>query len=103
MSLALEIQNLSKRYGRKWALRDCTVTLPAGHVVALVGPNGAGKTTLLHLAVGLLLPSAGEVRVFGCDPHTYAREMLPRVGFVAQDHPLYTHFTVADLLTMGVK
>jgi ABC-2 type transport system ATP-binding protein len=103
MSLALEIQNLSKRYGRKWALRDCTVTLPAGQVVALVGPNGAGKTTLLHLAVGLLLPSAGSVRVFGCDPHTYAREMLPRVGFVAQDHPLYTHFTVADLLTMGRK
>jgi ABC-type Mn2+/Zn2+ transport system ATPase subunit len=41
MSMALEIHNLSKRYGRKWALRDCTVSLPAGHVVALVGPNGA--------------------------------------------------------------
>ncbi len=102
MSMALEIKNLSKRYGRKWALRDCTVTLPAGHVVALVGPNGAGKTTL-HLAVGLLEPSADEVRVFGCDPHKYARETLPRVGFLAQDHPLYKHFTVADLLTMGRK
>ena len=103
MSMALELQNLGKRYGRKWALRDCTVKLPAGHVVALVGPNGAGKTTLLHLAAGLLKPSAGEVRVFGCDPHTHARETLPRVGFVAQDHPLYKQFTVADLLTMGRK
>lgn len=81
MSMALETKNLSKRYGRKWALHDCTVRLPAGHVVALVGPNGAGKTTLLHLAVGLLKPSTGEVRVFGCDPHQYARETLPRVGF----------------------
>jgi ABC-2 type transport system ATP-binding protein len=103
MSMALELQNLSKHYGRKWALHDCTVNLPAGHVVALVGPNGAGKTTLLQLAAGLLKPSAGEVLVFGCDPHKHARETLPRVGFVAQDHPLYKHFTVADLLTMGRK
>src|SRR5215472_351876 len=103
MNRALELQNLSKRYGRKWALRDCTVKLPAGHVVALVGPNGAGKTTLLQLAAGLLKPSAGEVRVFGCDPHTQARETLPRIGFVAQDHPLYKHFKVADLLIMGRK
>ena len=103
MSIALELKNLSKRYGRKWALRDCTVKLPTGSVVALVGPNGAGKTTLLHLAAGLLKPNTGEVRVFGCDPHKYARETLQRVGFVAQDHPLYKHFTVADLLTMGRK
>ena len=41
--------------------------------------------------------------MFGCDPHTYARETLPRVGFVAQNHPLYKHFTVADLLNMGRK
>jgi ABC-2 type transport system ATP-binding protein len=101
--MALDIRNLGKRYGRKWALRDCTVKLPAGHVVALVGPNGAGKTTLLHLAAGLLKPSEGSVRVFDCDPHAYARETLPRVGFMAQDHPLYKHFTVEDLLTMGRK
>lgn len=103
MSMALEIKELGKRYGRKWALRDCTVELPTGRVVALVGPNGAGKTTLLQLAVGLLKPSVGEVRVFGCEPHKHAREILPRVGFLAQDHPLYKHFTVADLLKMGRK
>lgn len=103
MSMALELKNLSKRYDRTWALRDCTVTLPAGHVAALVGPNGAGKTTLLYLAAGLLKPSDGKVLVFGCDPHRYTRETLPRTGFLAQDHPLYEHFTVADLLTMGRK
>src|SRR5947209_113501 len=103
MSIVLEMNNLGKRYGRTWALRDCTVTLPAGRVAALVGPNGAGKTTLLNLAVGLLRPTEGEVRVFGCVPHELSRAMLPSVGFVAQDHPLYRGFSVADLLTMGRK
>jgi ABC-type uncharacterized transport system ATPase subunit len=64
MSNALETTKLSKRYGRTWALQDCTLSLPAGRVAALIGPNGAGKTTLLHLSVGLLEPTAGEVQVF---------------------------------------
>ncbi len=101
---ALETTHLSKRYGRRtWALRDCTLTLPAGRVAALVGPNGAGKTTLLHLAVGLLQPSAGSVQIFGVSPTRMPKEVLPRIGFVAQDHPLYRGFSVADLLTMGRK
>jgi len=73
--------------------------LPIGRVAGLVGPNGAGKTTLLHLAVGLLEPSDGSVRVFGELPqHT-----LPRVGFVAQDRPLYRAFNVKDMLVLGQK
>jgi ABC-type multidrug transport system ATPase subunit len=103
MSNALETNKLSKRYGRTWALQDCTLALPAGRVAALVGPNGAGKTTLLHLAVGLLEPTAGEVQVFGCSPLRQPSEALPRLGFVAQDTPLYKGFTVAELLTLGRK
>jgi ABC-2 type transport system ATP-binding protein len=96
---ALEADDLGRRYGRAWALRDCSFQLPAGKVAALVGPNGAGKTTLLHLAVGLLTPTTGGVRVFGAPPQS-AR---PRVGFVAQDHPLYRTFSVAETLTLGRK
>jgi len=103
MSNVLETTHLSKRYGRQWALQDCTLALPAGRVVALVGPNGAGKTTLLHLSVGLLEPTAGSVQIFGCSPLKQTTETLPRLGFVAQDHPHYKDFTVADLLTLGRK
>ena len=59
MSWVIDAQGLGKRYGRRWALNDCDLQIPSGHVVGLVGPNGAGKTTLLHLAVGLLTPTAG--------------------------------------------
>ena len=52
MSAVIEADGLGKRYRRQWALTDCTLSVPAGHVVGLVGPNGAGKTTLLSLAVG---------------------------------------------------
>src|SRR5258708_3130145 len=101
MSNALETTHLSKRYGRTWALQDCTLALPTGRVAALVGPNGAGKTTLLHLSVGLLSPTTGSVQVFGCSPLKQTTQTLPRLGFVAQDHPLYKDFTIADLLTFG--
>jgi ABC-2 type transport system ATP-binding protein len=103
MSNALETTKLSKRYGRAWALHDCTLSLPAGRVAALVGPNGAGKTTLLHLAVGLLEPTEGSVQVFGLSPLRQPGEALPRLGFVAQETPLYKGFTVEELLTLGRK
>src|SRR5437899_12926411 len=102
MEIALETQALGKRYGRRWALRDCTLRLPAGRIAALVGPNGAGKTTLLHLAVGLLRPDAGTVQVLGRSP-LESIATLAEVGFVAQDTPLYRDFTAAELITMGGK
>jgi ABC-2 type transport system ATP-binding protein len=61
----IEANGLGKRYGGSWALRECTLAIPEGHLVALVGPNGAGKTTLLNLAVGLTAPTAGTVAVLG--------------------------------------
>jgi ABC-2 type transport system ATP-binding protein len=101
MSAALETSRLGKRYGSFWALQDCNLEIPAGSVTALVGPNGAGKTTLLHLAVGLSDPSAGEVRVLGASPQNDAADVLPRIGFVAQEHPLYRGFTIAETLRLG--
>jgi ABC-2 type transport system ATP-binding protein len=101
MSAALEAHGLGRRYGSQWALQGCTLEIPRGTVTALVGPNGAGKTTLLRLAVGLTRPSAGSVRAFGLDPRAQAAEVLPRVGFLAQEHPLYGGFTVDEMVRVG--
>ena len=98
-STALETTALAKRYRDVWALRDCSLTLPAGRVVALVGPNGAGKTTLMHLATGLLRPTTGAVRTFGGDPTS--EDTMARVAFVAQEKPLYDTFTIRELLRLG--
>jgi ABC-2 type transport system ATP-binding protein len=100
-SPALEATGLGRRYGSHWALHDCTLTIPAGSVTALVGPNGAGKTTLLQLAVGLIEPAAGTIRVLGHDPRAEPLAVLPRVGFVAQDHPLPRRFTIGETLRLG--
>ena len=81
--------------------RDCTLTIPAGQVVGLVGPNGAGKTTLLQLAAGLLTPTSGTITVLGGQPGTAAPAQLARVGFVAQDAPVYARLSVAGHLRMG--
>ena len=80
---AIETAGLGRRYRRGWALRECTVDVPAGTVAGLVGPNGAGKTTLLHMVVGLLAPSAGEIRVLDGPPALERPEQLARIGFVA--------------------
>ncbi|MGH3172298.1 MAG: ATP-binding cassette domain-containing protein, partial [Streptosporangiaceae bacterium] len=102
MSAVIETSGLGKRYRRKWALTDCTLSVPAGHVVGLVGPNGAGKTTLLHLAVGLLAPDAGTIEVLGGVPAA-GQAQLARVGFLAQDAPVYAGLSVADHLKLGAR
>jgi ABC-2 type transport system ATP-binding protein len=93
----VETSGLGKRYRSTWALRECTLAIPAGHVAALVGPNGAGKTTLLNLAVGLAAPSAGVVTVLGGRP-AGSPAALDGIAFVAQDTPLYKNLSVADML-----
>jgi len=98
---ALQADRLGRRYGHVWALRDCTLELPAGAIAGLVGPNGAGKTTLLEMIIGLLEPSEGQVSVFGQTSHAQRVATLGRVSFVAQDRPLYRDFSVADMFHLG--
>jgi ABC-2 type transport system ATP-binding protein len=93
----IETSALGRRYGSTWALRECTLEIPAGHVAALVGPNGAGKSTLLNLVVGLSAPSAGAVTVLGGRP-AGSSAALDGIAFVAQDTPLYKNLSVADML-----
>src|SRR6202048_4472317 len=103
MIAPIEATGLGKRFGRTWALHDCSIRVPAGKIAGLVGPNGAGKTTYLHLAAGLLRPSSGEIRVFGRSPQSQLLLLLDRLRLVGQDTPLYGGFSVADMLRFGQK
>ena len=100
MTAVIEARQLGKRYRSRWALADCTLSVPAGSITGLVGPNGAGKTTLLHLVTGLLAPTTGTIEVAG-GPPAATRAQLALVGFVAQDAPVYAGFSVADHLRLG--
>jgi len=100
MTAAVEACGLGKQYGRRWALSDCTLSIPTGHVAGLVGPNGAGKTTLLNLATGMLTPTTGTVEVLGSKPASGPGQ-LAKVGYVAQDTPTYAGMSVEDHLRLG--
>ncbi|MGW1092208.1 ABC transporter ATP-binding protein [Streptomyces sp. NPDC002596] len=102
MSAVLRAQGLGKRFKQRWALQNCDLDVPAGRVVGLVGPNGAGKSTLLKLASGMLTPTAGTIEVCGGRPAAGV-EQLAKVGFVAQDTPVYATLSVADHLDFGKR
>jgi ABC-2 type transport system ATP-binding protein len=102
MTAVLETNDLGKQYGRKWALRNCSLSIPEGKVAGLVGPNGAGKTTLLSLAVGLVTPTCGSISVLGGHPGDGPAQ-LGKVGFVAQDTPAYAGLSVGQHLLMGAS
>ena len=102
MTAAIEAVDVGKSYRGRWALRHTSVSVPSGKVVGLVGANGAGKSTLLHLAVGLLQPSEGVIRVLGGRPGSTPAQ-LAKVGFLAQDAPIYGSLTVADHLELGAR
>ena len=100
MTPAIQTRGLAKRYRRVSALSDCTITVPEGTITALIGPNGAGKTTLLRLLAGLAQPTAGEVAVLGDTPRQDPA-FLARIGFLAQEIPLYRRYTAEDHIGIG--
>jgi ABC-2 type transport system ATP-binding protein len=99
MTVIMRAQGLGTRYGRRWALSDCTMEVPAGRVTGLVGPNGAGKSTLLNLAAGMLRPTSGTIEVCGRRPASGMAE----VGYVAQDTPVYARLSIADHIKLGAR
>jgi ABC-2 type transport system ATP-binding protein len=101
MRPAIETSGLGKHYRDCWALADCCVQIPVARITGLIGPNGAGKTTLLKLAMGLLRPDKGRIEVLGWSPSSQPTLVLARVGYVAQDRPLYPRFTAKDALRLG--
>jgi ABC-2 type transport system ATP-binding protein len=95
----VETHDLGRRYGATWALQECSLTIPEGHLTALVGPNGAGKTTFLNLVMGLSTPSVGRLTVLG-ELRPGSLQALDGIGFVAQDTPVYRGFSVGDMVNL---
>ncbi len=100
--VAVSTVDLAKSYRTVTALRDCTISVPAGKISALVGPNGAGKTTLLKLLAGLSRPTRGTATVLGHTPGQ-DRGFLAEIGFLAQDVPLWRRFSAADHIQIGAR
>ncbi|WP_328457039.1 ABC transporter ATP-binding protein [Amycolatopsis sp. NBC_00438] len=96
----LRAQGLGKKYKREWALTGCTLEIEAGHVTGLVGPNGAGKSTLLNIAAGMLEPTTGTIEVCGGVPGS-GPDQLAKVGYVAQNTPVYPGLTIDEHLRFG--
>jgi branched-chain amino acid transport system ATP-binding protein len=100
----LQLSNITAGYGRSTVLRDVTVEVPAGSIVALLGPNGAGKTTLLRAAAGLLRPAAGTVRLNGAEVTRAAPHRRARAGLclIPEGRGIFRNLTVRENLRMQI-
>ena len=97
---AIHVRDLTKRFGSATALDGIGFDVPAGHTVALLGGNGAGKTTTISILLGLLLPTAGTVRILGHDMLTERYRVLPRMNFSSPYVDLPHRLTVQENLTV---
>jgi ABC-2 type transport system ATP-binding protein len=93
----IETDGLGRRYGKSWALLDCTINVPEGSLAALVGPNGSGKSTLMNMTAGLSVPTEGTLSVLD-GQHPGSPVALDDIAFMAQDAPVYKNLSVADLV-----
>ncbi len=99
---SLSFADVSRSYGRRWALNRVSFRCEAGEIVALLGPNGAGKSTLLSIAASLLSPSAGSVR-YGDHQADATSALRQRIGLVGHDLYLYPELTAAENLTFYAR
>ncbi len=94
----IELCDVIRRYGSKTAVDGLNLTVPAGELFAYLGPNGAGKTTSIKMLVGLLRPTAGQVRLAGIDVVKNPREASRVVGYVPDEPYLYEKLSGREFL-----
>ena len=100
-SNVVEVNNLSRNFGKLPALRELSLSMQPGLVYGLVGANGAGKTTLMKHLLGLLRAQQGSVRVFGHDPVRCPVEVLSRIGYLSEERDLPEWMQIQELLEIS--
>ncbi len=96
MAIAVEINNLCKRFGKFQALDDVNLSVSEGEIYGLLGPNGAGKTTTIKTLVGALVPTSGTVRILGMDPLKNKKKVRRKIGYMPQYPALYEDLSARD-------
>jgi len=94
----IEVQNISKYYGKQKALDDIQLTIKKGEVVGLLGPNGAGKSTLMKILTSFLPPTSGTALINGVDVQEDSLEIRKLIGYLPENNPLYPDMYVREYL-----
>ncbi len=95
----IDVQNLTKQYGRNTALNNISFSIAKGEIVAFLGPNGAGKTTTMRILTGFMPPTSGSVNIAGFDCLEEPWEVKKHIGYLPESPPLYLELTVKEYLT----
>jgi len=99
----IEVQGLTKRYGRTTAVDDLNFSVRRGEILGFLGPNGAGKTTTMRVLTCYLPPTLGKVTVAGYDVMEQPLEVKKRVGYLPETPPLYTDMRVREMLGFAAR
>ena len=101
--MSIRLENISKVYGRQWALKNVSININQGEVVGLLGPNGAGKSTLMKIICAYLPSSEGKAFVYGFDVENESQEVKRRIGYLPENNPLYLDMYVREYLHFVAK
>ncbi len=96
MSQMIELKNLSRRFGDRWAVRDLSLAVPTGELFCFLGPNGAGKTTTIKMITGLLRPTTGEIFINGVDLAKDPMGVKQLIGYIPDTPYLYERLTASE-------
>ncbi|HZG82590.1 MAG TPA: ABC transporter ATP-binding protein [Brevibacillus sp.] len=98
MTVAIQCEQLTKRFGQRVAVNSLTLSVPKGSIYGFLGPNGSGKSTTIRMLCGLLTPTSGSGTVLGFDVMTQSEEIKQRIGYMSQKFSLYEDLTVEENL-----
>ena len=97
--MSIQVQNISKKYGKQLALDDVSFEIPRGEIAGFIGPNGAGKTTTMKIITGYMPPTSGKVMINGLDTAEKSLEIKKITGYLPESNPLYVDMYVREYLS----